>query len=109
MAFTFKSIGQEIHVWQILNRPYDSNPETAFFNAVTTQRTAVELNNGEVKLVKYHSADYEASYVVFDYNGSTYRMDVSEYSSWDEDSTVTEPYLVIAVPVNEVQYVRRKL
>lgn len=109
MAFTFKTIGQEIAVWHLLNRTYESNTNTVFFEAVVRGVKPVELNNGEVKLVKHHSDEhYGESYVVFDYNGNTYRMDVSEYSSWDEESTVSEPYPVVAVPVNEVQYVRVK-
>jgi hypothetical protein len=112
MAFTFKTVGQEIAVWHILNRPYGSNINKAFYDAVTSGRQ-VELNNGFVNLVKHETGNYDdynaISYLVFDYNGSTYRMDVDEYDSWDEDSDVSEPYLVVAVPVNEVQYVRRKV
>jgi len=113
MAFTFKTIGQEIAVWHLLSsRSYEANTNKAFYDAVTSGKV-VELNDGYVQLVKHHSGGYEnyddISYVIFDYDGSTYRMDVDEYDSWDEESSVTEPYLVIPVPVNEVQYVRRKV
>lgn len=111
MAFEFKTIGQEIAVWHLLTRSYESNTNKAFFDAVTSGKQ-VELSNGYVNLIKHESGNYDnydaISYLIFSYDGNDYRMDVDEYDSWDEDSSVSEPYAVVAVPVNEVQYIRRK-
>lgn len=108
MAFEFKTVGQEIAVWHLLSNQYVTNINSAFFNAVKNGQQ-VELNDGYVRLIEHQSNEYSGdSHLVFEYSGETYRMDVDEYDSWDEDSSVSEPYPVIPVPVNEVQYVRRR-
>lgn len=109
MAFRFKTLGQEIHVWHILNSgayEYDG-PNKTFFDAISSNRT-VELADGVAVLVAKSQADrYEGNaWVVFQYRDKQWRMDIDEYDSWGEDSEVTEPYEVVAKPVNEVQYVR---
>lgn len=111
MAFTFKTLGQEIHVWYILNKtPYDyEGPNKSFFNALYGGGS-VELADGNATHVATSPGDrYEGSnWVVFEYNGKQYRMDLDEYDSWGEGDEPTEPYEVVAKPVNEIQYVRVK-
>ena len=111
MAFKFENVGQEIEVWYLLNKKgftYETNINKLFFDAVVNGEE-VELNDGEVSLVTKGENTYEGeAFVVFRYNDETYRMDIDEYDSWDEDSDVSEPYVVIPVPVNEVQYIRRR-
>jgi hypothetical protein len=109
MAFRFESLGQEIHVWHILNKgPYDyDGPNKAFFSALYGGGQ-VELAEGAATHVANSPNDrYEGnSWVVFEYRGKQWRMDLDEYDSWDEGDEPTEPYEVVAKPVNEVQYVR---
>lgn len=111
MAFRFKTIGQEIHVWHILNKaPYDySGPNKAFVEVLTNSKN-VELAEGVAVLVAKSKEDsYDSdTWVVFEYRGKQWRVDIDQYSSWDEDGEVSEPYEVTAKPVNEVQYVRVK-
>lgn len=111
MAFRFETLGQEIHVWHILNkRGYSyEGPNKEFFDTLTRNRT-VELAEGVATLVAESPNDrYEGdSWVVFEYRGKQWRMDISEYDSWGDDSEPTEPYEVMAKPVNEIQYVRVK-
>ena len=70
----------------------------------------VELNDGLATLVAKSDGDrYEGdSWVVFEYNGKQWRMDISEYDSWEQGEEPDEPYEVTAKPVSEVQYVRVK-
>src|SRR6059058_773919 len=104
MSFTFENVGQEIAVWYLLNKKgytYETNINKLFFDAVVTGEE-IELNDGPVTLVTKGENSYGGeSFVVFKYNDETYRMDIDEYDSWDEDSEVSEPYVVLAVPVNE--------
>lgn len=109
MAFRFESIGQEIHVWHILNKgPYDyDGPNKAFVEALSSNKT-VELAEGVAVFVAKSKADsYDSdTWIVFEYRSKQWRIDIDQYSSWDEDGEVSEPYEVVAKPVNEVQYVR---
>lgn len=111
MAFRFKTLGQEIHVWHILNKtPYDyDGPNKAFVEALSTKNT-VELAEGVAVLVAQSKNDaYDGdTWIVFEYRGKQWRVDIDQYSSWDEDGEVSEPYEVSAKPVNEIQYVRVK-
>lgn len=109
MAFRFKTLGQEIHVWYVLNKAaysYDG-PNKEFFDAISGG-AKVELAEGVAVLVAKSSNDrYEGnSWVVFEYRGKHWRMDIGEYDSWEEGEEPTEPYEVTAKPVQEVQYVR---
>jgi hypothetical protein len=109
MAFSFDSLGQEIHVWYILNKAaysYDG-PNKEFYDALVRDES-VELNDGYARLIDQSKADrYEGNaWIVFEYQDKHWRMDINEYDSWDEGDEPTEPYEVIAKPVNEVQYVR---
>lgn len=110
MAFKFKTIGQEIGVWFILKDGYNyDGPNKAFFDAIASERT-VELNEGPATLVAKSAGDrYQGdSWVVFDYKGKQWRMDIDEYDSWEQGEEPDEPYEVVAQPVNEIQYVRVK-
>lgn len=108
MAFTFKTIGQEIHVWFTLTERYNyEGPNKAFFDAISGGKT-VELNEGYAKLVATSPQDrYEGdAWVVFEYKGKKWRMDIDEYDSWEQGEEPDEPYEVTPTPVNEIQYVR---
>lgn len=111
MAFRFKTLGQEIHVWHILNKSaYDyDGPNKAFFNALYDGGN-VELAEGVAIHVAHSQTDrYEGdSWVVFEYRGKQWRMDIDAYDSWGEGDEPTEPYEVVPKPVNEIQYVRVK-
>lgn len=111
MAFRFKTIGQEINVWFTLTKAASSyeGPNKEFFDEISTKRT-VELNEGLATLVAKSDGDrYEGnSWVVFDYKGEQWRMDLGEYDSWEQGEEPTEPYRVEAKPVSEIQYVRVK-
>jgi hypothetical protein len=109
MAFRFKTLGQEIHVWYTLNKArysYDG-PNKEFFDTLATGKD-IELNEGHATLVAKSGNDrYEGnSWIVFEYKGKHWRMDIDEYDSWEEGEEPTEPYEVTAKPVSEVQYVR---
>lgn len=108
MAFRFKTVGQEIHVWFILNggSSYDG-PNKEFYEELE-RKGKVELAEGvAVKVAQSTNDRYEGnSWIVFEYRGKTWRMDISEYDSWEQGEEPTEPYEVVAKPVNEVQYVR---
>jgi hypothetical protein len=110
MAFRFKTIGQEIHVWYTLNEGYNyDGPNKAFFDEIANKRI-VELNDGLATLVAKSEGDrYEGdSWVVFEYKGTNWRMDIDEYDSWEQGEEPDEPYRVEAKPVSEIQYVRVK-
>lgn len=109
MAFKFKTLGQEINVWFILNRAaysYDG-PNKEFFDAIAASKS-IELNEGPATLVAKSTGDrYDGNaWIVFEYKGKQWRMDIGEYDSWEEGEEPTEPYEVTAKPVHEVQYVR---
>lgn len=108
MAFRFETVGQEINVWYTLNRGYNwDGPNKKFFEEMASKKS-VELNEGMATLVTSHNVNgYEGdSWIVFEYKGKMWRMDIDEYDSWDEGDEPNEPYEVVAKPVNEVQYVR---
>ena len=108
MAFRFKTLGQEILVWYTLNRAaysYDG-PNKEFFDFLARGED-VELDDGFASLVDKGGDRYEgSSWVVFEYKGTHWRMDIDEYDSWEQGEEPTEPYEVTAKPVNEIQYVR---
>lgn len=110
MAFRFETVGQEINVWFTLTQRYNyEGPNKAFLEELLNKRT-VELNDGLATLVaKSEGTRYEGDqWAVFEYKSDLWRMDISEYDSWEQGEEPTEPYKVTAQPVNEIQYVRAK-
>lgn len=107
MTFAFNDVSQEITVWALIEKGYTDEAYTNFRKALSGGRQ-VELNEGPVTVVAEsdHSSYEENGFLVFSYEGETYRMDVEE-DSWSGE-TVSAPYRVVAVPVNEVQYIRAK-
>lgn len=106
MTFAYNDVAQEINVWALIEKGYIDDSYRNFRSDVSSGRV-VELNEGVVTVVQEKDQDgSEDGYLVFSYDGETYRMDVEE-DSWSGE-TVSAPYSVVAVPVNEVQYIRTK-
>jgi hypothetical protein len=78
-----------------------------FFDAIA-DGTGVELAEGfAFPVAKSETERYHGnSWVVFEYRGKHWRMDIDEYDSWEDGDEPTEPYEVSASPVTVIEYVR---